>query len=84
MSVSERFEHHAKLVAEMADTLGVDLIETMQRGNLDGEDLRQMVNKCTGCTSPCDCNDWLAAHKEGSDVAPDYCRNADTFAKLRG
>ena len=84
MSVSERYDHHAKLVANMADTLGVDLLERMQRGELDGEDLRQMVHKCTGCTSPCDCANWLDANAQGSEVAPSYCRNADSFEQMKG
>lgn len=82
MSVSERFDHHAKLVADMADTLGVDLLETMQRGELDAEDLRAMVHKCCGCTQPEACKGWLA-QAEGEEEAPYYCRNAETFAKMQ-
>lgn len=84
MSVTKRFDHHAKLVAQMADTLGVDLPEQMQRGELDSEDLRQMVHKCTGCTRPGQCATWLAANAQGAAAAPSYCRNADTMAQLRG
>ena len=83
MTVNQRFDHHAKLFATMADTLGVDLTEKMQRGEVDSEDLRMMVHKCTGCTSPCDCVGWLADNAEGAEVAPSYCRNGDELLTMK-
>ena len=82
MSADDRFTHHAKLVSKMADKVGIDLTEEMQRGKVDAEDLRMMVHRCEGCTDPEDC---IALMESGDKSAfpPSYCRNADTFATMK-
>ena len=52
MTADDRFTKHAKLLTRMADKVGVDLTEEMQRSKLDAEDLRMMVHRCEGCTDP--------------------------------
>ena len=81
MSTDQQFSHHARLVTRMADATGVDLVEQMQRGKLDSEDLRMMVHRCQGCTHPCDCEMRLDAG--GLTATPDYCRNTSEFAALK-
>ena len=82
MAHTDRYTRHARLVSKMADRIGLDLVEAMQRGQVDSEDLRGMVNRCAGCTNPEACSDLLAdGHTHG--VAPEYCRNAHIFEALR-
>lgn len=82
MAVDDRYTKHAKLVSQMADKVGLDLLEIMQRGELDSEDLRMMVHRCEGCTSPEDCTQKLASGQI-TDTPPDYCRNANIFEAMK-
>ncbi len=82
MSADDRFNRHAKLVSKMADKVGVDLTEEMQRGKVDAEDLRNMVHRCEGCTSPEDCI-ALMESEDKSAFPPSYCRNADAFTSMK-
>ena len=80
MSVFTTFDRHARLVSRMADTLGHDVEARMMSGDLQPEDFRAMVVKCTGCTQPGACSDWLEAKGgEAEAEAPDYCRNKDVL-----
>ncbi len=75
MSVFSTFDRHATLVSRMADTLGHDLEADMMSGDLRPEDFRSMVLKCTGCTQPGACSEWLDKQMGHADSTPDYCRN---------
>ena len=80
----EKFDRHAELVNRMADTLGLDLAEAVQRGELPPEDLRRSVYACLGCREADACESWLSENAGGSDVTPGYCRNQDLFRSLTG
>lgn len=82
MSADDRFDHHARLVSKMADKTEVDLVEEMQRGKLDAEDLRMMVHRCEGCTDTEACIQMLE-HGEPGDFPPVFCRNRETFAAMK-
>ncbi len=73
---------HARLVSEMADRVGLDLVEEMQRANIDSEDVRMMVHRCEGCTDPEACEKLLAQGRS-LENPPEYCRNASEFARLK-
>lgn len=75
---------HADLMDRMANTLGVDLEEVMMEGRMTMDQLGDAVLSCTGCASPDTCQHWLGAQAGSADQAPDYCRNADMLARLRG
>ena len=77
-----RFDKHAGLVNRMAETLGVDLAEEAQRGNLPPQDLRGVVLNCMGCREAGACESWLADHPEGADATPGYCRNKERLEAL--
>lgn len=82
MAKMDRYTRHARLVSKMADRVGLDLVEQMQRGKLDSEGLRGMVHRCEGCSNPDACSELLAdGHTHG--VAPGYCRNTHIFDALR-
>lgn len=81
---------HAALVNRMAQVLGVDLTEAMGRGKLSGEDWREAVVRCTGCTAPEACTVWLSERPAPEDAegvaasaAPHYCNNRLMLARLR-
>ncbi len=82
MSLFERYDRHAGLVSDMADTLGVDLAEMTMTGRLTPSDHRAAVFRCIGCTQPGACAEWTAAHTEGARHAPDYCRNKEQLERL--
>ena len=84
MSWMTRLNRHAALVGRMADTLGVDLTEEMQRGSFSPEALRASVLNCTGCDNPDGCEAWLDAHGDGADRTPGFCRNKAQLEKLAG
>lgn len=79
-----KFDRHAGLVNKMAETLGVDLAEAVQRGELPPEELRRSVFNCMGCREADACEHWLEEHQTGSDVTPGYCRNDGLFRVLGG
>jgi len=81
MTADDRFTKHAKLLTRMADKVGVDLTEEMQRSKLDAEDLRMMVHRCEGCTDPDACI-HLLENGAPTQFPPSYSRNAETFAAM--
>ncbi len=74
---------HADLVDRMANAQGIDLEEQMLRGHLSTSELEDAVLRCTGCSKPCDCDDWLSRQGDNADAAPSYCRNGALFAGLK-
>ncbi len=74
---------HAQLVDRMADTLGLDLEESILRGQMQIDDLSDAVLRCTGCTQPGACQHWLAETPRPQATPPGYCRNSDLFADLK-
>lgn len=84
MNLFKKLDHHADLVNRMANTVGVDLGDAVLSGALSGQVLRSAVLNCCGCEGGAECPDWLNAHAHGADVPPDYCRNRDLLAQLKG
>jgi len=82
MGVLDRIDRHADLVDRMADTVGVNLVEAAQRGEIAEGTLRSAVFSCIGCTEPLACKDWLDAHPDGAHETPEYCRNKALFDRL--
>lgn len=83
MSGDKRYEQHSKLVDEMAEVLGVDLIEEAMAGRWTPEDMKGMVTRCLGCTDPQSCKGWLDQNKAGTDETPGYCRNKALLEAMR-
>jgi hypothetical protein len=67
----------------MAEAQGVDLEETMFRGQLRMSELEDAVLRCTACSSPDSCEYWLSQQKGPVDSAPSYCRNTEMMQDLR-
>ena len=84
MEIFRKLDRHADLVNRMASTVGADLETALLRGQLGGQELRSAVLRCVGCEGGADCPDWLAAHETGATETPEYCRNRNLFAALRG
>ena len=76
-------KHHAHLVDQMANTLGIALEEAAMRGRISIDEISDAVLRCTGCSNAAHCEGWLEERTQGSDRTPDYCRNSDLFAELQ-
>ncbi|MFU8883335.1 MAG: DUF6455 family protein [Rhodobacterales bacterium] len=93
MPLNKTLRHHADLVDKMAGALGVDLEESVMRGDLSPDALPDMVLRCSACANPAQCADWLSrnprfsdaagVNTSGPDTAPYYCRNAEVFDDLK-
>lgn len=76
-------KEHASRVDQMAETLGVDLEEAVLTGAARFDDVADAVLRCTACSDPAHCADWLQTARNET-TAPAYCRNLELFAALRG
>ncbi|MCV6585087.1 MAG: DUF6455 family protein [Marinibacterium sp.] len=83
MQNQDVMKRHAALVDRMANTLGIDLEESAMRGDLDIEEIGDAVLRCTGCTNPDHCGQWLNENPT-ADNAVGYCRNTALFERLKG
>lgn len=81
MQNAKTLAKHAALVDSMADHLGVDLEETVMRGELAPEMIPDLVLRCTNCTDPEKCARLLADSARFAE-APSYCVNRETLAAL--
>ncbi|MBE0455183.1 DUF6455 family protein [Roseovarius autotrophicus] len=82
MQRTRTLKHHADLVDRMASAQGVDLEQKVMEGLLTPDDISTAVLACTGCSSPGDCEHWLASHETGAP-APSYCRNVELFEDIK-
>ncbi|MCA0922346.1 DUF6455 family protein [Pseudooceanicola nanhaiensis] len=67
----ERLDARAALVSQMADRVGVDFAENINRAPEVVGDYRAAVMRCTGCTEADRCATIDASVHE----VPGYCRN---------
>jgi len=84
MQSQAKIKRHARLVDQMADALGVDVEEKVMSGLLDPEEVVDAVLRCTACTNPEDCEQWLETQDRPVEDTPDYCRNTQLLRELRG
>lgn len=78
----KKLERHEGLVQAMAQARGVDIGGALATGDLSATELRSAVFRCTACSDPDACEEWLARHPDGADRTPPYCRNTETLARL--
>jgi hypothetical protein len=87
MDGRKTLNRHAALMNRMGQALGVNLTEMMIRGQLSGEDWREAVVRCSGCTAPDNCLHWLTERSDAglhrSPAAPEYCTNREMIVRLR-
>lgn len=82
MTMKQNLKAHAALVDRMAQTVGVDLEEAVLQGTARFDDLAEAVLRCTQCSDPAHCAEWLEEDRQ-RDATPAYCRNKDLFAALK-
>lgn len=83
MSLFDRLDRHNALMHRMAGAIGVDLTETIVRGQLAAPDLRSMMFNCARCAAPGACGQFLDTTVPGTaEAPPGYCRNRDTLNRL--
>lgn len=83
MSNPHTLKRHADLVDRMSETLGLDLEETIMKGQMQVDTLGDAVLRCTGCAQPESCVHWLDEQSATTDQPPGYCRNSDLFDLLK-
>ena len=75
-------KRHAALVDGMATARGVDLEETLMRGEIGVDEISDAVLRCTACSNPKHCAGWLEEQDGVAESTPGFCRNADLFNQL--
>ncbi len=83
MGLAKRIDKHATLFNDMADTVGADIGDALLDGKIDGQGLRAAVFQCMTCDSAEQCPDWMEAHADGAESAPEYCRNRQMLRRLK-
>ena len=83
MGLAKRIDRHATLFQNMADTVHADLGESLLDGKIDGQGLRAAVFQCMTCDSADECPQWMEAHPDGAENAPEYCRNRQLLQRLK-
>jgi len=83
MSITTRIKRHERLLEAMVDTVGVDMVEQRQRGVVDQGDLNEMTDRCLSCNEGNACEEWLEIHGAGTGQAPGFCKNRETFERMR-
>ena len=81
MSYDTKREAHTQMVLGMADRQGIDLQESILRGELSEDTFEHAVDRCLGCTQPVACQGLLDSAETELNL-PEYCRNADLFGAL--
>ena len=82
MTVMHKISRHAGLVNEMANALGVDLIDEALAGRINEARLREAVGRCVSCDASTGCERWIEAHRRGAGAPPMFCRNNDLWDLL--
>lgn len=82
MGLAKRIDHHATLFHNMAETVHADLGDALVDGKIDGQGLRAAVFQCMTCDSAEECPKWMAAHADGAQSPPQYCRNRHLLQRL--
>ncbi len=80
---------HAALVNRMGDVLGVDFTQAKAHGHVSDKAWSETVTRCTQCSQPGKCQEFLAAQEAPedrearADQAPDYCNNRHMMGRLK-
>lgn len=83
MADQNKIKRHAALLDQMADTLGIDLEEAAICGAFPMGEISEAVLRCTACSNPETCTQWMKQHPDGAELTPDYCRNREILQALR-
>ncbi len=78
-----KLRHHAALLDETANRLGMDLQEAAIRGALKFDEISEAVLRCTECSEPEACAKWLQT-QDAVVAVPHYCRNTPLLTRLKG
>ena len=82
MTRTQTLKRHAGLVDRMAGAVGLDLEQQAIDGKISIDEISDSVLRCTECPNPGHCEAWLSRTEQASQP-PEYCRNADLFARLQ-
>ena len=83
MQDTNKIKHHAQLLDQTAERLGVDLQEAAIRGDMHFGEIADALMRCMQCSNPKDCASRLAKDDTGAKVPLQYCENADMLIRLQ-
>ncbi len=73
---------HLRLLEEMSQTVGADLVRAYEDGQISSENWANMVQQCRGCAEPGKCQKWLATRETAAET-PAYCSNRAVLDELK-
>ncbi|CUH66078.1 hypothetical protein TG4357_02222 [Thalassovita gelatinovora] len=73
---------HFWLTRSVARSVGVNLSDAMNAGQLDPQGYVEMVTRCRQCRFVSQCEQWLAVTGAGADRVPEMCVNEDKLNAL--
>lgn len=74
---------HFWLTLGMARSLGVNLTDALQRGDLGRGDYADLVTQCRGCDAARACVVWMGQQTDIAARAPDFCANQAAYGGLQ-
>jgi len=74
--------YHLRLLGRMGRTVGADLVQAFEVGEIDSETWTQMITNCRACPYPHKCQAWLDATEQAAGPPSGWC-NAETLHQLR-
>jgi hypothetical protein len=78
----EKADSNLSKMRTMMETTGVDPVALAQEGL--GVGFAQAVRRCSRCGETEACQQWLDGYAGKRTAAPDFCPNADYFARTAG
>ena len=73
---------HLRLLSQMGDAIGTDLVKAFESGKIDHDDWAEMVQACRSCSEPERCQRWLGT-EDRTTGEPAGCRNRTLLKQLR-
>ena len=81
MSFFDRLARNVDLMPRLAQRLGIDWADRMDRSPYAAAEYRHALMRCAECPNDGACRAWVErAHQ--ADAAPDYCRNKEMLQRL--
>lgn len=81
MGFFNKLDGRPQLMGDMANTLGIDFAEKIQKDPELVRTYRQALLQCSHCKHDGECKSWMEDHPSASET-PDYCRNKELLEHL--
>lgn len=81
MSFFDRLVRNVDLMPRLAQRLGIDWADRMDRSPYAAAEYRDALMRCAQCSKDGACRAWIERVHQ-ADAAPDYCRNKELLQRL--